>query len=144
MLKVVARPMTTGASLGAYLAANEYSSIPDSVSRNDTDERQLRHFESFLDGYYDDNVLLQQSGRLPLEFEGRSLPADSAEEADAFYIMTGQGDYDESRSQANSSQAFSSQKEFPHTLDLWGPDVNHDWPLVAKDCCRHVLGMMFG
>ena len=51
--------------------------------------------------------------------------------ADAIVILSGQGAYEApERSQALSD--ILNAKGIPHTLDLWGPDVNHDWPWWRK------------
>jgi len=50
-----ARPITTGASLGAFLAANEYFKHPD-LFRGTIPMSGSYDIHSYLNGYYDDNV----------------------------------------------------------------------------------------
>ena len=50
-----ARPITTGASLGAFLSANEYFKHPD-LFRGVIAMSGSYDIRSYLDGYYDDNV----------------------------------------------------------------------------------------
>src|SRR3989442_4028197 len=50
-----ARPVTTGASLGAFLAANEYFKRPD-LFRGVIAMSGSYDIRSYLNGYYDDNV----------------------------------------------------------------------------------------
>src|SRR5437016_13842223 len=50
-----ARPITTGASLGAFLAANEYFKHPD-LFRGVIAMSGGYDIRSYLNGYYDDNV----------------------------------------------------------------------------------------
>jgi esterase/lipase superfamily enzyme len=109
MLKVSPEPMTTGASLGAYLAANEYFKHPD-LFRGTIPMSGSYDIRSFLDGYYDDNVYFNN----PVDYlsnlnDDHYLPMSA--EAIAIYIMTGRA-ITKIPIAANSSQAFSSQKEF--------------------------------
>jgi esterase/lipase superfamily enzyme len=136
----VSRPLTTGASLGAYLAANEYFKHPD-VFRGTIPMSGSYDIRSFLDGYYDDDVYFNN----PVDYlsnmnDGHYLPI--LQKADAIYIMTGQGDY-EDPDKSKQLSGILKAKGIPHTLDLWGPDVNHDWPWWRK-MLPYVLGKMVG
>ena len=60
--------------------------------------------------------------------------------ADKILIMSGQGNYEApERSQALSD--ILNAKGIPHTLDLWGHDVDHDWPWWRK-MLPYALGKM--
>ena len=135
-----ARPITTGASLGAFLAANEYFKHPD-LFRGTIPMSGSYDIRSFLDGYYDDNVYFNNPvdylSNLNDDFYLRMLRT-----ADAIYIVSGQGSYEDPDRSRQLSNILTS-KGIPHTLDLWGPDVNHDWPWWRK-MLPHVLGMMVG
>ncbi len=108
-----ARPITTGASLGAFLAANEYFKHPD-LFRGTIPMSGSYDIRSFLDGYYDDNVYFNN----PVDYLSNLN--------DDFYLKTQLSD-------------ILTSKGIPHTLDLWGPDVNHDWPWWRK-MLPYVLG----
>ena len=43
------------------------------------------------------------------------------------HIVAGQGAYERPDTSVRFSQALS-EKGIPNQLDLWGHDVNHDWP----------------
>jgi len=135
-----ARPITTGASLGAFLAANEYFKHPD-LFRGTIPMSGSYDIRSFLDGYYDDNVYFNNPvdylSNLNDDFYLRML-----RNADAIYIVSGQGSYEDPDRSRQLSDILTS-KGIPHTLDLWGPDVNHDWPWWRK-MLPHVLGKMIG
>src|SRR4029077_819454 len=87
-----ARPMTTGASLGAFLAANEYFKHPDLFGgviamSGSYDVR------SYLKGHYDDNVYLNNPvDYLPNLNDDHYLPI--LQKADKILIMSGQGNYE--------------------------------------------------
>jgi esterase/lipase superfamily enzyme len=124
-----ARPMTTGASLGAFLAANTYFKHPD-LFRGVIAMSGSYDIRSYLNGHYDDNVYFNN----PMDYlsnlnDDHYLPL--LRKADAVVILSGQGAYEApDRSQALSD--LLSARGIPHTLDLWGPDVNHDWPWWRK------------
>ena len=73
-----ARPVTTGASLGAFLSANEYFKHPD-LFRGVIALSGSYDIRSYLDGYYDDNVYFNNPVDYLSEAERRSLPADPAQ-----------------------------------------------------------------
>jgi esterase/lipase superfamily enzyme len=135
-----ARPITTGASLGAFLAANEYFKHPD-LFRGVIALSGSYDIRSYLDGYYDDNVFFNN----PVDYlsslnDDRFLPI--LRKADAIYLMSGQGSYEDPKRSQQLSEILES-KGIPHTLDLWGADVNHDWPWWRK-MLPHVLGKIVG
>ncbi len=135
-----ARPITTGASLGAFLSANEYFKHPD-LFRGVIALSGSYDIRSYLDGYYDDNVFFNN----PVDYlaglnDDHFLPI--LRKADSIYIISGQGDYEDPKKSQQLS-AILKGKEIPHTLDLWGADVNHDWPWWRK-MLPHVLGKIVG
>jgi esterase/lipase superfamily enzyme len=94
---------------------------------------------SYLEGYYDDNVFFNN----PVEYlsgmnDDHFLPI--LRKADAIYIMSGKGSYEAPERSQQLADILES-KGIPHTLDLWGPDVNHDWPWWRK-MLPHVLGLI--
>ena len=135
-----ARPITTGASLGAFLAANEYFKHPD-LFRGVIAMSGSYDIRSYLNGFYDDNVYFNN----PVDYvsklnDDHYLPI--LRQADAIHILSGQGSYEDPKRSQQLSDILK-EKEIPHTLDLWGPDVNHDWPWWRK-MLPHVLGKIVG
>jgi len=124
-----ARPITTGASLGAFLAANAYFKHPD-LFRGTIAMSGSYDVKAYLHGYYDDNVYFNNpADYLPSLNDNRYLPL--LQNADAIFIMSGQGAYEAPERSRHLSDILNA-KGIPHTLDLWGPDVNHDWPWWRK------------
>ena len=124
-----ARPITTGASLGAFLAANAYFKHPD-LFRGTIAMSGSYDVKAYLHGYYDDNVYFNNpADYLPNLNDNRYLPL--LQNADAIFIMSGQGAYEAPERSRHLSDILNA-KGIPHTLDLWGPDVNHDWPWWRK------------
>jgi esterase/lipase superfamily enzyme len=131
-----ARPITTGASLGAFLAANEYFKHPD-LFRGVIAMSGSYDIKSYLNGYHDDNVYFNN----PIDYlsgmnDEHYLPM--LRRADSIYILSGRGSY-EAPDRSEQLSKVLNEKGIPHTLDLWGPDVNHDWPWWRK-MLPHVLG----
>jgi len=136
-----ALPLVAGISLGAYLAGNLFFRHPDLFAgailmSGSYDIRQ------YLNGYYDDNVYfnnpvdylsnLNDDYHLPiLRHGGRRI-----------IIFTGQGAYEAPDRSRRLSEILSS-KGIPHWLDVWGHDVNHDWPWW-RQALPYYFGKLFG
>jgi len=124
-----ARPITTGASLGAFLSANAYFRHPD-LLRGVIAMSGSYDIRSYLRGYDDDNVYFNNPAQYLANLsDDYYLPL--LKRADAIYILSGQGAY-EAPERSRQLSGLLSSKGIPHTLDLWGHDVNHDWPWWRK------------
>src|ERR1044072_5794294 len=135
-----AKPITTAASLAASLAANESFNHPD-LFRATIPMSGSYDVRSFLDGYYDDNVYFNN----PMDYllalnDEHYLPIP--QRADAIHILSGQGAYEDPERSKQLSGILHG-KGIPHSLELWGADVNHDWPWWRK-MLPHVLGKIVG
>jgi esterase/lipase superfamily enzyme len=132
------RPMTTGASLGAFLAANTYFKHPD-LFRGTIPMSGSYDIRSYLHGYHDDNVYFNNPAEyLPNLNDDYYLPL--LRRADAIFILSGQGAY-EAPERSRQLSGILHAKGIPHTLDLWGHDVDHDWPWWRK-MLPHYLGKL--
>ena len=124
-----ARPLVTGASLGAFLSANLYFRHPD-LMRGVIAMSGSYDVRSYFDGYSDDNVYFNNPMQyLPNLDDDYYLPL--LRQADAVVILTGQGAY-EAPNRSRELSAVLRSKGIPHTLDVWGHDVDHDWPWWRK------------
>jgi esterase/lipase superfamily enzyme len=122
-------PLTTGASMGAYLSANTYFRHPD-VIRGMIAMSGSYDVRQWFDGYSDDNVYFNNPvSYLPSLDDDYFLPR--LRHADAIVILTGQGAYEAPERSRELSNILRS-KGIPHTLDVWGYDVDHDWPWWRK------------
>ncbi|MEJ7710928.1 MAG: alpha/beta hydrolase-fold protein [Pyrinomonadaceae bacterium] len=123
------RPMTTGASLGAYLSANTYFRHPD-LFRGTIAMSGSYDIRAYFNGYHDDNLYFNN----PMEYlhnldDDYHLPR--LRQADAIIILTGQGAFEAPERSRQLSELLHS-KGIPHQLDVWGHDVSHDWPWWRK------------
>jgi esterase/lipase superfamily enzyme len=133
------RPITTGASMGAYLAANTYFRHPD-LFRGVIAMSGSYDVRAYFNGYSDDNVYFNNPmSYLPNLNDDYHLPR--LQRAEAIVILSGQGAYEAPDRARQLSQVLSS-KGIPHKLDLWGHDVNHDWPWWRK-MLPHYLERLF-
>ncbi len=134
-----ARPLTTGASLGAFLAANCYFRHPDEF-RGTIAMSGSYDIRSYLYDYYDTNVYFNN----PMDYL-RNLDDDYylplLQKADSIVITTGQGAF-EAPNRSRDLSALLSAKGIPHLLDVWGHDVNHDWVWWRK-MLPYFLGRFF-
>lgn len=120
-----ARPLTTGASLGAYLAMNTYLKHSD-LFRGTIAMSGSYDIYNYLDkGYYDDNVYFNNPDMYVRNL-GDDYHLPHLQQADAIVIVTGQGAY-EAPDRSREFSALLHSKGIPHRLDIWGNDVNHDW-----------------
>ncbi len=135
-----ARPLTTGASLGAFLAANTYFRHPDKF-RGTIAMSGSYDIRSYLTNYFDNNVYFNN----PIQYVGNMnddffLP--TLQKADSIVIVTGQGAFEAPERSRDFSRVLSA-KGIPHVCDLWGHDVNHDWDWWRK-MLPYYLGRFLG
>ena len=125
-----ARPLTTGASLGALLSANTYFKHSD-LFRGAIAMSGSYDIYTYLDkGYYDDNVYFNNPMMyLPKLDDDYHLPR--LQQADSLVVVSGQGSY-EAPDRSRELSGVLHSKGIPHLLELWGHDVNHDWPWWRK------------
>jgi esterase/lipase superfamily enzyme len=122
--------MTTGVSMGAYHAANFFFRHPDIFDAVIAISGLFR-LNHFIGDYMDDNVYFNA----PLAY----LPSMN----DPWYIdqyrksriivCTGQGAWEEEMLEdTRALKGILESKGIPHWIDIWGGDVNHDWPWWRK------------
>lgn len=133
-----ARSLTTGASFGAFHAANAFFRRPDLFGGTIAMSGFFDLSRSYLDGYHDDNVYFNNPASYVPNLSGPYL--DLLQQRSRIVIVTGQGAYEA----PDNSRRFSeilNVKAIPHVLDLWGHDVRHDWPWWRKMLPYHLEKM---
>ena len=120
-----ARIMVTGASFGAFHAANSFFRRPDAF---DTLIAMSGFYDlggMYLKGYMDDNVYYNNPGSYVPNLHDRGYLELMAR--NHVHLLSGQGDYE----LPDASRRFSGtlwSKGIWNNLDLWGFDMKHDWP----------------
>lgn len=124
-----ARPITTGASFGAFHAANTFFRRPDLFGGTIAMSGFYDLSVSYLDGYSDDHVFFNNPAWYLPGVEGDQL--ELLRNHSHIAIVTGQGPYEVPDASRRLSTILAS-RQIPHVLDIWGHDVKHDWPWWRK------------
>ncbi|MGQ0766585.1 MAG: esterase family protein [Gemmatimonadota bacterium] len=132
------RPLTTGASFGAFHAANTFFRRPDLFGGTIAMSGFYDLSVSYLDGFADDNVFYNNPAWYIPGLGGQQL--ELLRSRSHIVIVTGQGPYEVPEASRKLSELLRA-REIPHVLDLWGHDVKHDWPWWRK-MLPHFLGQM--
>lgn len=117
--------ITSGASLGALHACNLYLRRPD-LFNGTIAMSGVYDLTSYTKGYFDEDVYFNSPCHyLPGLNDEHFLPR--LQQARHLHILTGSGDYEDPEASKRLSNILAS-KGIPHELDIWGPDMRHDWP----------------
>ena len=131
--------ITTGASVGAFHAANSLFRRPD-LFDGTIAMSGIYDLKYYTNGYYDDDVYFNSPiDYLPGLNDESNLPM--LQHKQHIYILTGQGSY-EAPDRARDLANMLSSKGIPHHLDVWGHDMGHDWP-TWRSMLPHYLGTRF-
>lgn len=128
---------TTGASFGAYHAANTLLKHPD-VFRRCLALSGVYDVRKFMDGDYDDNFYFNN----PVDYvKNLSDPwyLERLRSCD-IRLVTGTGPYETAEPSYKLSEALSS-RGIPHSVDNWGPEGGHDWPYWKRQLDRYIDGL---
>jgi len=115
---------TTGASLGAYHAANTLFHYPDRVKRCYA-LSGVYDLRAFMGGMYDDNFYFQNPVDYLANLEDRWF-LDQLSTCE-IRLVTGSGPYEKSHYSYDLSRVLDS-KGIRHHVDDWGARGGHDWP----------------
>jgi len=117
--------IVTGASLGALHSANLYFKRPDLID-GVIAMSGVYDLQEYTDGYYDEDVYFNSPiSYLPNLNDDHFLP--KLQKAQHIHLLTGSGAYESPEASKSFSEVLHS-KGIPHELDIWGPDMRHDWP----------------
>jgi esterase/lipase superfamily enzyme len=129
---------TTGASFGAYHAANTLLKHPD-LFRRCLALSGVYDIRRFMNGDYDDNFYFNN----PVDY--------LAGLSDGYYLQhlhqcdirlaTGSGLYEDSGPTYRLAEVLSS-RGIPHAVDDWGPEGGHDWPYWKRQMDLYI-GRLF-
>lgn len=136
-----ARIGVSGASFGAFHAANQFFRRPDlfdtlvAMSGFYDLEPDYTHGLRNEDIYFNNPV-----SYLANMSDGHTL--DLLRNHSQIHILTGRGAYEAPHCSEQLSKLLWD-KSIPHNLDMWGHDVNHDWPWWRK-MLDHYVGNRLG
>ncbi|HVT74792.1 MAG TPA: alpha/beta hydrolase-fold protein [Lacunisphaera sp.] len=131
--------INSGASFGALHAANNLFRRPDlfdgCIAMSGSYD-----LKDYTKGYWDEDVYFNS----PLDYLPNLTDESILSQLRAkqhIHLISGQGAYEKPSSAVDLGRVLHS-KGIPHTVDLWGHDVNHDWPWWRK-MLPHYLGTRF-
>jgi esterase/lipase superfamily enzyme len=131
--------ITTGASLGALHAANLFFRRPD-LFAGTIAMSGLYDLTNYTKGYFDEDVYFNSPCHyLPNIDDHTTLERMRA--SGHIHILTGSGAYEDPEGSKQLSGILSA-KSIGHELDIWGPDMRHDWP-TWRSMLPHYIGTRF-
>lgn len=117
--------ITTGASLGALHAANMFFRRPD-LFAGTIAMSGVYDLTTYTKGYYDEDVYFNS----PVHYLPNITNPDALKTLSTgkhIHILSGSGNYEDPDASRKLSWILHN-KGIPHHLDVWGPDMTHDWP----------------
>lgn len=117
--------ITSGASLGALHSANLFFRRPD-LFAGTVAMSGVYDLTTYTKGYYDEDVYFNSPCHYLPNLNDPYL-LDKLRHSGHIHILSGSGDYEDPESSRRLSNILAS-KGIPHELDIWGPDMKHDWP----------------
>jgi esterase/lipase superfamily enzyme len=125
---------TTGASFGAYHAANSLLKHPQ-LFRRCLALSGVYDLRRYMDGDYDDNFYFNN----PVDYvPGLSDPSTLGELArDDIRLVTGTGPWEDPAPTYRLAGVLSA-RGIRHSLDDWGPEGGHDWPYWKRQMNEYV------
>ncbi len=121
--------ITCGASFGALHAMNLFMKYPDKIN-GAISMSGVYNLAEYTKGFWDDQVYFNSPEHYVQNIND-PVYLDLIRASNHIHIYSGSGDYED----PNASIRFSNilnEKGIPHDLDIWGPDVTHDWPTWRK------------
>ncbi len=129
---------TTGASFGAYHAANTLFKHP-ALFRRCLALSGVYDLRRFMDGDYDDNFYFNN----PVDYlAGLSDPWNLQQlNQDDIHLVTGTGPFEDSGPTYRLSEVLRA-RGINHCLDNWGSEGGHDWPYWKRQMNEYI-GRLF-
>jgi esterase/lipase superfamily enzyme len=135
-----ARIATSGASFGAFHAANLLFRRPDLFDCVIAMSGFYDLEPGYTEGHMNDDIYFNNPVSYLANLEGTYL--DLLRHHCQIHIVSGRGAYEAPHKSEQLSRVLSS-RGVGHNLDLWGYDVNHDWPWWRR-MLPHYIGERVG
>jgi esterase/lipase superfamily enzyme len=119
------RITTTGASFGAFHAANGLFRRPDLFDGLIGMSGFYDLEPDYLKGYSDDNCYFNNPAWYLRDVHGAQL--EMLRTSCRILLVSGRGAYEAPQASQQLSDLLRA-KDIRHVMDYWGEDVNHDWP----------------
>lgn len=116
---------TSGASLGALHAANLFFKRPDLIAGTIAMSGDY-DLTSYTKDYWDESVYFNSPMHYLKNLNDEGM-LNQIRKSKHIHIFTGSGNY-ESPNQSRYFSGLLHHKGINHELDVWEPDMHHDWP----------------
>ncbi|RME44273.1 MAG: esterase [Deltaproteobacteria bacterium] len=128
--------VTSGASMGAHHAVNQFFKHPDLYAGTVGMSGSYDLSERIEEDEFDENCYFNS----PIHYIANmnELLLEPFRQGKEIHFVCGQGENENPAGSIRISNLLT-HKGIPHTLDLWGTDVPHDWPSWRK-MMRHYIG----
>lgn len=116
---------TSGASFGALHAMNLFLKKPDLIN-GVISMSGVYDLSEYTKGHWDEQVYFNS----PIHYTPNLTDPwylDKIKASHHIHIYTGSGDFEDPEANKRFSQVLWD-KGIWHDLDIWGPDIKHDWP----------------
>lgn len=127
--------ITAGASLGALHSANSFFRKPNifagTIAMSGNYDLKI-----YTNGYFDDNCYFNSPVDYLPHWDDNNIIKLLKQKS--IIIASGQGEHENPNASRRLSEILNSKK-IPHWLDLWGPDMKHDWA-TWKEMFPYFLG----
>jgi esterase/lipase superfamily enzyme len=120
---------TCGASFGALHAMNLFMKYPDKIN-GVISMSGVYNLAEYTKGFWDDQVYFNSPEHYVQNIND-PVYLDQIRASNHIHIYTGSGDYEDPNANIRFSNVLND-KGIPHDLDVWGPDITHDWPTWRK------------
>ncbi len=130
---------TSGASFGALHAMNLFLKKPDLIN-GVISMSGVYDLTEYTKGYWDDQVYFNSPMHyIPNMHDQYWL--DKIKASHHIHVYTGSGSYEDPEANKRFSQVLWD-KGIWHELDVWGPEINHDWP-TWRSMLPYILSVKF-
>ena len=116
---------TCGASFGALHAMNLFLKKPDLIN-GAISMSGVYDLTEYTKGFWDEQVYYNS----PIHYVPNLTDnwyLDKIRASNHIHLYTGSGSFEDPDANRRFSQVLWN-KGIGHDLDIWGPDINHDWP----------------
>ncbi len=131
--------ITTGASLGATHGANLFFKRPDLID-GVIAMSGIYDLTVYTKGFFNDDVYFNSPVHYLPKLEDQRL-LSLLRQKQHIHLVTGSGDYEDPQASRRLSGILNA-KGISHELDIWGPDMPHDWP-TWRSMLPHYLATRF-